>query len=507
MQRLGLTTLLVSLVGCSPVPEHLALPGGLPFEVTRPESGSPLTPQEIEDFTRKVTGFWRDVDFFRWCSWHSHGLHASYDAEMPDYKLWWQDTRAIKAGDTVTFEHVGAADNIMIRTPKILSAAISGYLMSGDPVMGDLVEQYSKGIVALFQGMAFAGEDPVVEGITARAIFTHNHSYILDGRKIAIDYDPVRREWQSWNAHTIHNPANPYFGDIWVRNMRSKDDVPHMFRVLPLLMRVIQDAHEERIRAAAQLAHDYLVLFARDIVSQGYLIRTKGSDGVPYVPTEEDNPDVPLDLASFVTYDPLVPNAECNAKLVTALVANDDPSGNDCGDGRNATYDAVAGLVHYFNVHIIRYFHLAALTNALVRRHDDVARRLLDGVITRADEAIDNEEERAEHGEWDADLSSFLIAAAASGMPLTRREARYIHKHLGAAIDHYRAWPHWDLWDPSIPDGTYDYKPDREGDGKAHTRPAELAYLLQYCYSPWHNPAGARLVDCAVVADPSRWGE
>jgi hypothetical protein len=373
--------------------------------------------------------------------------------------------------------------------------------------MGHLVEQYSKGIAALFQGMVFAGEDPVVEGITARAIFTHDHSYTFDGRKIAVDYGPVRREWQSWNAHTIRNPQNPYFGEIWVRNMRSKDDVPHMFRVLPLLMRVIRSGREERVREAAQLAHDFLVLFARDIVAQGYLIRTKGEDGVPYVPSQEDNPGTPMDLASFVTFDKLVPDAECSAKLVTELVAGNDPSGLDCGDGRNATYDEVAGLVHYFNNHIVRYFHLAAVTNALVRRHDDLARDLLEGVIARSEEGIDDEQGRKDHKEWDADFSSFLVAAATSGMPLTNREVRYIHEHLGASIDHYRAWPYWDLWDPAIPDGTYDYKPDREGDGKAHVRPPELTYLLHYCFSPWRNPAGAQLVDCDLVMRPDRWGK
>jgi hypothetical protein len=33
-----------------------------------------------------------------------------------------------------------------------------------------------------------------------------------------------------------------------------------------------------------------------------------------------------------------------------------------------------------------------------------------------------------------------------------------------------------------------------------------MTYILEYCYSPFRNEAGAKLVDCEVVADPARWG-
>ncbi len=33
----------------------------------------------------------------------------------------------------------------------------------------------------------------------------------------------------------------------------------------------------------------------------------------------------------------------------------------------------------------------------------------------------------------------------------------------------------------------------------------EIALVLEYCFSPFRNPAGAPLVDCDIVADPTRW--
>jgi hypothetical protein len=33
-----------------------------------------------------------------------------------------------------------------------------------------------------------------------------------------------------------------------------------------------------------------------------------------------------------------------------------------------------------------------------------------------------------------------------------------------------------------------------------------MAILLEYCYSPLVNPAGAPLVDCEIIRDVTKWG-
>jgi len=519
---------LVAGAGCSSSPSYTyvpvedgALPEELPFELIRPAAGQAPTTAETSAFTQKITGFWSTIDYFRWVTWHSHGLHPSYDASMPDYMMWWQDTRAVKAGDTITFQHYGGADNIMIRTPKVLSQALSGFMASGDPLMREIAVGYPKGVVALFQGLVFGNEDPVAQGVTARAIFTHNHSYeTTDGRKVAVDYDPAKVEKYDWNAHTVPNPDNPYFGSIWVRNMRSKDDVPHLFRLLPLLKRVAQNTDDADVRASTELAVEYLTAFAKDIVDHGYQIRTK-ENGEVYVP--EDETGGVADLASFVKYEELSPNGECTAKLAAALIGYGQPLWNDCDDGINGPYEDLATTIHYFNYAIVRYFHLAAITNALAAGEPDTARTLLDGLVERIDAMVADDSEREEHWEWDADVATFLLAAAASGLPLTAAEAQIVQRELSLSVDHYlspSAWREepcqqgancWDLWDASVPDGQYDYKPTRDDPDevlqKKYVRPEELAYLLHYCYSPWKNPAGVEPVDCDVVLDPSRWGQ
>lgn len=512
----------------------------LPFGVERKAAGEAPKAGEIAEFTAAVTGLWKKVDYFGWLVRQSHGLDASYDPTMPDFTLLWQDFVSVKQGDTVTYRHVGGADNLTISTGKVLVNAAAGYLASGDSRMRALLVGYAKGIVALHRGASWGDQQPPVEDIMVRALFTHDHTYrTSDGRKVAVDYGPMRGAAcethddcpgehadcppadeptdgheggccragvctiLNWNAHTVPNPDNPFYGDIWIRNMRSKDDVPHIFRMVPWLRRLATDAPDADVRESAEAALDHLVGFAAGIVDAGYKIRTI-EDGRIYVPTE--------DLASFVRYDAVTPNGECDPKLIAALVGYGEPRDNDCGNGLQETFENIATTVNYYNYEIVRYFHLAAITNALAAGEEEVARTLLDGLVERVEIMEQDETTRVDHPDWDGDVAAFLLASAASGLPLTEAEAAKIRTEYLTAVANYEAWPLWDLWDASVPDGEHPSEPPRNatpGSGGAPARVpiqyAEIPYLLEYCGSPWR--AGAQVVDCEVVLDPARWGE
>ncbi len=486
----------------------------LPFVLNRTDVGEPLTEEEIAEFTKKITTFYKESGFFDWLWWTCHGMDASYDPGMPDYKLFWQDTGSVKEGDTLRFVHHGGADNLTLRTTKILNNAIAAYLASGDMKFGRLVEQYSKGLVALSLALEW-GEDDPVKYLQARAVFALDHEYTMEGgRKVKLEYGPVKKHKYDWNAHTIPNVENPYWGEIWVRTMRSKDDVPHMYRSVPLLRRVAVEGADESVREAAALAVEYMEGFAKDIVDNGYQIRTKDEDGNAFVPLNENG--TVNDLASFVLYEDAIPGAECTAKLGSAFIGYGETKDNDCGLADHNFYEDVATEGHYFNHAIIRYFHIAAVSNALTAGEHDMARTLLIGLIERADRYAADQKGPVEHKEWHADLAGFLIASAATGFPLTSAEARLVAEQYGDSAEHYQGFAYWDPWDESVPDGEFNYKPPRSGpsepedpdsDPHDHVRLPEMTFALEYCWSPFRNPKGALLLDCDIVLDPSRWGE
>ncbi len=478
----------------------------LPFPLTRPDVGTPLTAQQISDFTAKVTGFWRDVDYFDWLTHVTHGMDPSNPQGMPDYRLYFDDVQAHKSNGTVTFDHVGFDDNLTIATPKVLSAAAAAYLATGDERLGNLVLGLSKGMRAAFMGEAFtvADQDPDTS-ISARTVFNQDHSYVQDGRSTVVTYDNAKHPADDWNAKTIENPTNPYWGDIWLRIWRSQDDVPHILRVVPVLRRVAAEAPDAAVRDAAAQAVDTLERFSRDIVDTGYYIRTKTAQGDAEVP---HNPDLSVpDLASFVEYKLIDPGAECDPKLAAAMISYRDDRGNDCGTGFGDIYEFIAEIGHYYNYDIIRYFHLAAITNTLVAGQNAVAEQLLNGLVSRVDQMMAGAVPHSDDPSYWSDAAGYLLVSAASGLPLTSAEAQHVVQRYSDAVDHYTPWPNWDLWSPSVPDGDPQWRPDRSGSPDNFVDLSEMGYLLEYCSSPWLNPTTAPLVDCSIVLDPSRWGQ
>ncbi len=480
-------------------------PPNLPFAFTRPDVGTPLTPEEITAFTQKLTGFFKDSGYFDWVLEVAHGMGEGNPGGYPPYKLFYGDMSAAKASGVVTFSHNGFDDNLTIPTSMYFNNAASIYLMSGDPTAKRLVEQFCHGYVALFLGMMWDTNERDPENtILARAIFPANNDYEEEGRQASVNFDGSRHESNDWNAHTVPNPTNPYFGsDLWVRNMRSKDDVPHIYRTVPVMQRLVAEAPDQSVRDAAAESLAYLQAFAKDVTDSGWYIRTK-QDFNTYVPVDANGEVV--DLASFVNYTPLLPTAECSGRETSALIGYGDPLDTDCGDGIGWIYEIIATYGHYYNYDIVRYFHVAETTNALMNWQIDRAQELVGGLASRVDYMMYTDPMRAQHTEWDADASAFLLAAGTAGLPLTSAEAQLVMTEYSKAVDWYITWPNWDLWSASVPDGPVTWSPDRNSpDGPVIDRD-EMSFIFEYCWSPFRNPASAPLIDCDVVADPTQWG-
>lgn len=480
-------------------PEHL------PFKLTRPDEGQPLSKRETQDFTRKITGLWRKINYFRWVNWTSHGMDAS--TGKPDYQVWWQDDHAVKTGDLVTFRHSkreGGAHNIGIPTAKVLAQAMAAYVYNSDKYAGTVAEQYCKGLTATMKGMMWDENDPN-KYIMARNIVNQNYSVTLEGgRKKAVDYTEWYDTYESWNAQRLHYPHNPYWGDIYVTNMRSKDDVCHIFLTAAFIPYFLRDtATDDKAHQACAETLDYLKGFAKDIVDHDYHIRTKDAEGKPYIPDQ--------DLASFVDYVKVDPKSECSARLGSALLAyGDERDVTDCGSGYGALYEKFAVASHYFNYSIINHYHLAAVALALTMGRYRTAYEQLLGLVDRANHYMhpDKTEPGPKESDfWGADRAVFLLQAATVGLPLTSAEAREIQKYYAGFVDEYLDWPRWDLWDPKVPDGVYDH---RSGYHPKHLPDTvsvrDLEFLVQYCYSPFRNPDGVSPVDCDIVKDMSKWG-
>ncbi len=500
------------------------LPSALSFELERPDPGTPIPEAEVQAFTRRLVGFWAKVDYFGWLRDVSYGVHPSTGKR--DFMLWWTSVQDfVREGDTVVFgrlpdpPHHGG-HNLMTRTSKVLAANIAGHLLTGDEAMARVAEGYCKGITSTMVGMVFDEDDPV-DHLMARNVVPMDHAYTLDdGRRVEVDYATWRSPYDNWNCSRFRYADNPDWGEVWVTNMRSKDDVSRLLKAAVYVRYAVEQSPDEGVRAACSEALEHLKAFARDVVDHGYCIRTKGADGQVFCPGTDADPVPELrdergDLADYDTWVDLIPESECKSRRAMALLGYGDARGNDCGRAADDAYEQMAITSHYFNIWIIRSTHLSAILQSLLNHDDQAARLLLEGLIERYEREVQTDPARYEQTQavWDRDLATSLMQAAAVGYPVSWDEARMIQASLSQAIDETAEWPYWDPWAAGLADGRHPYRPpDADagdpadpGDDRAWIRPEDMGTVLEICWSPVHNPAAVPFVDCDLVADPARW--
>ena len=478
-------------------------PDQMPFYIDRDQVGTAPSQAQIDEFTQTMKSFYEGVDYFRWAAGHSFGVPPDNPDGDPPYMIWWTNAYAIKEGDVVTFTFERAPDNTTAKVTRILPAAIGLYLSTGDEDARELALGYIRGLSATYDGMVWGGEDPVVDYLMARTIFYRSYSYETPGGNRAYaDYEPVRQEEEARRHDTWHNPQNPVWGDIYVRNKRSKDDFPYLYRDLPFLARLIHESDDEELTEASIKLYRQITAMCRDVVAQDYSIYTKVENGEIFLPTT----DLGFidDFACFTCYDFIFPNAECNPKIGTAYIAHGEALDNYCGDGDGGLYELIALLGHYWSTNMIWGFHVSAVSLALTFGDNETARELLEGLAARMDRQMDHPLAH-NYMEWYPDMSALLVIAAANGLPLTNREAQLVIEHYTEAALYLNGFEYWDLWDPALPDGEYPYIPDRyvydEKDDPVDyfVRITEITHLYEYCYSPMKDPNGAQFVDCDAL--------
>jgi hypothetical protein len=480
-------------------------PRGLPFTFTRPAEGEAVTPADVTAFTKKVTGLWKKIGYARWLLRTSTGVDATTGKD--DYLAWHNDIQAEKAGDTVTFRHMGGEHNMWIPGSKVLSEVIGGYLLTGDWEFAKLTEQYCKGLSAVIKGFRWGDNDPA-PFLMARAIFPMDHSFTLDaatwkddGRKKNVKFSDMYQVQDGWNAHTFAWPNNPTWGSLWITNMRSKDDVRAIVRTTTFLPYVLEDAKDEWVKSACQETYDLMKAFNKDIVDNGYNIRTKDKEGNAYIIPCDDQ-----DLGSYMCYTDLDPTNECCQRYTADLIGYGERKTEECGNGTGSVYDAFASAAHFYNIPIIWDYHMAAVGNALVYRRARLAYTLLEGLQQRIDSYMHPAADMPgpEDSAWNKELAVLLVQTASVGLPLTWLEARHVQSHWTQAVADFENWPNWDLWAQTVSDGVVQARPPASAGG---IDIEGLATFLEYCNSPFKNSDGVAFVDCEIVKDMTKWGE
>jgi len=498
-------------------PAAQGLPTSLDIEYTRPDVGDPVSDEEVKAFTRKVMGFLKKVKYFDYVLETTHGVDAS--TGMKDWQFWYNE-RFRKEGDKVTFFHPenlnDGGHNLHIPLSRVLGNAIAASLLTGDETASLAATQMCKGVSASMLGMQFDENDDLPHLMT-RNVVAFNHEFTTrDGKAKAVDYSGWFSTYTRWNCYRYPIENNPYWGKVWVTNMRSKDDVPHIFRLVPIVRYAVEQGSGD-MKTACSETLELLEAFGKDIVDSNYRIRTKDENGdimiLGYTDDEELNAQQG-DLASFVEYMDFMPEGECNARRGAELIGYHHAVNQDCGRGEPGAYDSVSFNFNRYNKRICRYFHLAHIANALVNGDNDAATLLMDGLDERMEMERTTPESQMQYtaDDWWRNVALYYAQSASFGYPLTSEDVRMIHHYYEKAIDKYNDWPYWDLWADSVADGeTGAYRPPNcegsDDEQECWWRVEDMAQVFESCWTPFGNPTSQKWVDCDIVRDPSQWDE
>ena len=502
---------------CTGAPDAGSLPSSLEIKYTRPDTANPVTDDEVKTFTLKVMGLIKKIRYFDYLLYTTYGVDAS--TGMKDWQFWYSENFK-KEGDKVTFYHAvnlnDGGHNLHDPFSRVLGDTIAAYLLVGDPTMALAAEKMCKGMSASMLGMVYDASDTLTH-LMARNVVAFNHEFLThDGKKKAVDYSGWFSSYEDWNAHRFPYENNPYWGKVWVTNIRSKDDIPSVFRLIPALRYAVDGAAAQNVRDACGETLALLEAFSKDIVETDYRIRSKDKDGKPFIPGYTDDPVANKnqgDLASYINYRTAIPLGECNARRTAELVGYHHQVKEHCGRGEPNEYDNISFQINEYNKGICRGYHVAHVANSLVNRDDEAAAMLMDGLNERMtqEKALPEDKMRTDPDNYRRSLAQYLAQSDAYGYPLDSDEVRLIHKYYGKAVDEMAQWPYWDPWAASVADGELggfrppDCKDDGAGGRLCWFNVEDLGQVFESCWSPFINPAGRRYVDCAIVRDPVQW--
>jgi hypothetical protein len=459
-------------------------PKTLPFVYARPDVGEPVSPEELDAFTERYLELLDHTRYFDCLDERVHGWPESDPAGGSWYGTWWSGVRIIKSGGEVTFLHgPDGADNNGLRTAQVLEEACYAYVLWEDPALEHLAREVVRGFNSWIMAMESTSH-PGAGVLMTRASYPESIHATEGGTPIFIDYSQNRPGIDNSATIYVHVPDNPTWGDLWVKNKRSKDDIGHMMRAIAQADTCADDFTDPGTLEDLSLLYTLYFAWARRVEDDGWRIATYDEALDVYWPNE--------DLAVYITLG----GAECTGTLALRLAGHAHPGGIDCGDGIGPA-DFIVEETNGSSGQILRTHHEAAANHALLASRPEIALGLLQGLARRIDRVIGRFLDGSQPDEFPpGDFAQLLMHSASVGVPLTSQEVRWLQAQFDAARDSCLAVPAatFEIFAASTPDGEYPYEPP--------SNPItfqDLGLLLGTCSSQWINLSGRPVLNCDIV--------
>gem|GEM_PF-976359 len=468
-----------------------------PTDFVRPPRGEPVDSVEIGRITDLYLEILEKTRYFDVMNERVHGWPRDDAGGRYWYGTWWSGITMTKTDGMVTFLHSpdGADNNGMRGAPMLVGTCFASRLW-GKAEHVALARKLVRG----FNSWAYVFRSPThpdweAKQVLSRAAYPESVETHDDGLHRFIDYSKNRPGEDNGACEYVEVTDNPYWGHIFAKNKRSKDDIGHMFIALALMNQCIvgQDETDPEVMGLMDDIEESMEIYrnwAAQVDEDGWKIATVDKAGTIYYPDE--------DLAYLWLEGA---NIECEAAVTLRLFGGGNPDDLACGNGINPYFGEEDALKNDFH-QIQRSFHEAAIMHSWVAGRGDVATELLDGLAWRLDTRLD-ELESLEPPEDPhlGDLGELVLMAGNSGLPLTWREVRFLHARIEESYnalvgtqDQAALKARFDVFSPDVADGTYPFDP-----GDAGMAWRYLGAILGVCASPFWSSGSMQVLDCEKI--------
>ena len=459
-------------------------PAGLPFPYERPDVGQPVTQAELDTATDELVALLKDTRYFDVVDERIHGWPETDPGGKYWYGTWWSGVQVLKSGGKVSYLHSNdGADNNGLRTAPFMEGACYATLLWSQPMHAHLLRRIVRGFSSWVIAMVRNTGDTAPTMLT-RASYPVPVDSTEGGRNLTIDYSLNRPGIDNGATEYVHLPDNPTWGDIWIKNKRSKDDIGHMLRAIGQIQSCGSRLPSDGAKELDEMREQY-GSWSRRVEDDAFSIATWDKSLQYWIPPINET------LAHYT----LLGNVECVGALSIRLLGRGDSGTLSCDNGISDAEKLAGTQVNGSAKQILRTHHEAAVNMALWSGNNDVAQKLLQGLTVRVETdlaALESSNPPANVNK--KDVAALLLHAANTGVPLTSHEVRWLHQRIHEAYTTYRdpgMAATYRVFDAATPDGAYAYQP--EGDGLAFS---DIGVLLGMCAAQYRNPATRPVLAC-----------
>lgn len=454
--------LLCLVMSCSKVPsktkpEVSRATASTQINFERLDKGVPITQVERQHATDRLIAILKKTSYFDYVDSRVHGIPESDSSKPYWWGTMWTGVKVKKLNGKVTYTHgETGSDNAGIQTAPYLEGACFAYLLTGDQKYAHLARKLMRGMSAwILSSSRSASDSPK---ILSRAFYPASIHSTDGGRDLDINYDLNRPGKNGVPSGYVHIPNNPLFGDIWVKNNRSVDDIGHILRAIAQVQ-ACGDAFDNETKIDLKRMTGLYKNWAESVDTNNF--------NIPLYNFNAEIVSKKNGLGDYNAYHFLDFDPTCVEKIAIRYMHTGNAGDLKCKKGISFLELIGDHFLQNDAIEILRSHHIAAVALAQLKSQTEVAEKLMEGLQERMDRDYRVLMNPKVSPKFDLqDIPTFFVHANNVGVPMTSDEIRYLYGRLDIAYNgmldpaHYNTFH---LFDSSVPDGEYRYDPPHIG--------------------------------------------